>query len=109
MKFFYTTVLLVFNIVLSPSVAIASHLRGGEINIEALPESILAFKINIILYGDEQSPVSGSNGQVDFGDGSGPIDIIDIIDSSVSEKLSNKTIRHTYSINIHILLQELML
>lgn len=69
--------------------AYATHIRGGEILASSQPESGLTYKIRIIIYTDDHSPVPASNGTINFGDGTGDFSVLDILDTFESEPLED--------------------
>jgi hypothetical protein len=76
----------------------ATHFIGGEITTETSSGSSLAYKIKIIVYSDDHSPVA-SSGTVNFGDGSGSYDLLDILASHETEQVNDHITKHIYTIN----------
>lgn len=94
-KAFFITTLLSFVFLKGYS----THLKGGEIYAESLSKSGYTYKIILFIYTDDHSPGASANGKINFGDGTGEFDIMDVIESSSTEHVQEGISRQTYVIN----------
>ena len=104
MKFKITLMFLFFSAFLVDQ-AFGTHIRAGEITAQRVSCSSREFLFTITGYIDLESTVEFGGGQLDFGDGSEPVNLREAADLVLEQDLGNLVgivvfqIRHTYGAN----------